>query len=86
MKKRKVDVELHLTKAEIRKYCRHTMSSSYPEEASKVTDKLITKAVLYMEGYGDAMKYNIQEPVNHVELRNFLLDVAYEYILDHILD
>jgi len=81
----KTSDNLGLTKAEIRKYTRHTMRDAYPEEAGKVTDKLILQCVIYMEGYCDAMSYGVEEPVNHEELKTFLLGVAYDYILRHIL-
>lgn len=83
--KKDLDVLLHISKAEIKKYCRHTMTAKRPDDFGKITDKSINQTVLYMEGYCDAMKYHVEEPINRQEMKEFLLSISYEYISKHII-
>jgi len=79
-----MDVILKFSKGELKAHLRHTMNTSYPEEAGKVTDKLIKQTHIYIEGYADAMKLSISEPINVKEIREFLLGAAFEYMSKHI--
>lgn len=71
-------------KSELKGFVKRRMFESYPEYANSVTSKLLSNALVFMEGYTEAVIGDIMPPVNKNDLHAMLLDQGFNYILKQL--
>jgi len=69
---------------DIRIHVRQRIITSRPEILSQMDNKLITEATFYIKGYADALREHIVEPYIGSEIKTFMYDRAYDYIVEQI--
>ncbi len=76
--------KLDFGRNEIKIAVRQKIIINRPEILVQVTNKLIKEAYIYVQGYVDALRENITEPYNIKEIRTFVFDRAFEYVIGQI--
>lgn len=79
-----MDKILDIGRNDIRIHVRRRVIASRPDILSQVSSKLIAETEIYMKGYADALKEHIAEPYVESEIKTFMYDRAYDYIVEQI--
>lgn len=77
--RKEVEKALRVTKNELRNYCKNKILQS-PHLRSKITEKLIQKALIFIEGYARAIESDIMLPIVKKEVNQLLLEQGFIYI------
>lgn len=72
---------LDFNRNDIKLKVRKKVIASRPELLSMISNKLINETYIYTQGYVNALKENIEEPFNRIEIQSFIYDRAYDYVV-----
>lgn len=72
---------LRFNKNDVKLAVRSRIITRRPETLSFLSSKVVNDATTYLRGYADALVEHIEQPYNNKEIREFLYDRAYEYVI-----
>lgn len=79
-----LDKAFVITKSELRDYVGVRISAYSTDYRSLVTQKLIIRTLIYLEGYSQRLKETCTPPVFISDVKRFVLSEGFKYIIKQI--
>ena len=76
----KLNVNKYITKPQIKIAVKDILYSRRPDLRQFVTDKVLSKSMVYISGYIKCINYHNIQPVNKNELRELLIEEVLDWV------
>lgn len=78
------DKAFKVQKYQLKRFILDKIERKCPENLSLLTKKIIISTLIYLEGYGDRLKEEINPPIIKQDIKKFLMEQGYKYALKQI--
>lgn len=79
-----VEVEGLITKNYIKSKVKRSILLTRPELSNKITDKVVSKCLIYISGYIKCIQYHGIQPINESELKSLLTLECLDWIVGYV--